>query len=243
MFHRLRRPLSTLGAAAGAAALGATLQKSRQAESESDPLNPYKVGATLGQGAFAIVKLVTSKLTGEEFALKLVDKRWTKASAMEQELAVLRAVGRHRNVVGMVDSFEMKDVYGLVLELATGGEVFDRLCDRGTYTERDAAALVRQVASALQHIHRADVVHRDIKPENLLFVDASNPSPNPNASPSPNPSPDPNPNQARGRLGGGAGEGVRLRAVSLLRRRPPQDQGHGRHHGLHGARDAQGAGQ
>jgi len=177
MFHRLRRPLSTLGAAAGAAALGATLQKSRQAESESDPLNPYKVGATLGQGAFAIVKLVTSRLTGEEFALKLVDKRWTKASAMEQELAVLRAVGRHRNVVGMVESFEMKDVYGLVLELATGGEVFDRLCDRGTYTERDAAALVRQVTSALQHIHRADVVHRDIKPENLLHVDASEEAP------------------------------------------------------------------
>ena len=53
MFQRLRRPLSTLGAAAGAAALGAALQTSRQAESESDPLKPYKVGETLGQGAFA----------------------------------------------------------------------------------------------------------------------------------------------------------------------------------------------
>jgi len=158
MFQRLRRPLSTLGAAAGAAALGAAVQTSRQAESEGDPLKNYKVGEQLGQGAFAIVKLVTSKLTGEEFALKLIDKRWTKASAMEQELAVLRAVGRHRNIVGMVDSFEMKNVYGLVLELATGGEVFDRLCDRGTYTERDAAALVRQVTSALQHIHGAHVV-------------------------------------------------------------------------------------
>ena len=149
----------------------------RQTESESDPLQPYKVGQTLGQGAFAIVKLVTSKLTGEEFALKLIDKRWTKASAMEQELAVLRAVGRHKNVVGMVDSFELPAEYGLVLELATGGEVFDRLCDRGTYTERDAAALVRQVTSALQHIHQANVVHRDIKPENLLHVDVADDAP------------------------------------------------------------------
>ena len=150
-----------------------TMSQKAHAETANDPLDQYKVGPVVGQGAFAVVKHVTSKRTGEEFALKLIDKRWTKASAMELELSVLKAVGRHRNVVSMIDHFELPSAYGVVLELATGGEVFDRICERGTYSERDAAALVRQVGGALQHVHSAQVVHRDIKPENLLHVDTS----------------------------------------------------------------------
>ena len=49
-------------------------------------------------------------------------------------------------------------------------QVFDRLCDVGQYTERDAAAVVRQVSLALQHLHSRGIVHRDLKPENLLQV-------------------------------------------------------------------------
>ncbi len=172
------RPFSTLGAAAGATVLSAAHNHAqRLTEAGVDPLEKYKLGDKLGQGAFAVVRLATSKLTGEKFALKLVDKKFTKPAAMEQELSVLRAVGRHRHLVGLVEDFELPAEYGLVLELATGGEVFDRICERGTYSERDAAAVVRQVAGALAHVHAAQVVHRDIKPENLLHVDASDEAP------------------------------------------------------------------
>ena len=170
MFRRLSRPLSA------SVALGAAAWTQRRRDEalcrKDDPLADYSVGSQLGEGAYAVVKLVTSKLTGERFALKVIDKAFTLPDAMEKELSVLRAIGRHRHVVSMVDSFDLPamNAYGVVLELANGGEVFDRICDRGTYSERDAAALVRQVAQALQHMHSAHVVHRDLKPENLLHV-------------------------------------------------------------------------
>jgi len=177
MFRRLSRPLSA------SAALGAVAYIHRRRDDalcrRDDPLADFSVGAVLGEGAYAVVKLVTSNLTGERFALKVIDKAFTLQDAMEKELAVLRAIGRHRHVVSMVDAFELPalNAYGVVLELASGGEVFDRICDRGAYSERDAAALVRQVAQALQHMHAAHVVHRDLKPENLLLVDSSDEAP------------------------------------------------------------------
>ena len=61
----------------------------------------------------------------------------------------------------------------LVLELVSGGEVFDRICSRGPYSERDASLLLRQVAAALQHLHSRGLAHRDVKPENLLLADRS----------------------------------------------------------------------
>ena len=86
---------------------------------------------------------------------------------------MLRAVGRHRHIVSLIESFELASAWGVVLDLVSGGEVFERICEKGAYSEKDAAALVRQVARALEHIHASKVVHRDLKPENLLLTDMS----------------------------------------------------------------------
>jgi len=51
----------------------------------------------------------------------------------------------------------------------TGGELFDRIVEKGSYTEKDAADLIRQVLDAVAYMHRMGVVHRDLKPENLLY--------------------------------------------------------------------------
>lgn len=65
-------------------------------------------------------------------------------------------------------------MYYLVIALATGGELFDRILAKGSFTEYDAKLLIRQLVSAIQYLHdEADVVHRDLKPENLLFLDPS----------------------------------------------------------------------
>ena len=83
---------------------------------------------------------------------------------------MLQAVGQHKHIVCLRDTFDTEDAWALVLELVSGGEVFDRVVETGHFSERDAAAIVRQVASALMHIHRRGIVHRDLKPENLLLV-------------------------------------------------------------------------
>ncbi|PIK45486.1 Calcium/calmodulin-dependent protein kinase type 1D [Apostichopus japonicus] len=51
----------------------------------------------------------------------------------------------------------------------SGGELFDRIVDKGSYTEKDASDLIRQVLEATAYVHDKGIVHRDLKPENLLF--------------------------------------------------------------------------
>ena len=55
------------------------------------------------------------------------------------------------------------------MERVTGGELFDRIVEKGSYTEKDAADLIKQVLSAVAYMHSEGVVHRDLKPENLLY--------------------------------------------------------------------------
>lgn len=155
----------------------------------------YAIAQKLGEGTFASVHQVTDLQTGKKRALKTVEKTLcTKYRglevAVEMEVSLMRQLGRHPNIVGLVDSFETPSYWGLVLELATGGQVFDQLVEgpcaavrtatppgpmrsdaltlRGRYGESDASELVQQVARALLHVHSANVCHRDVKPENLV---------------------------------------------------------------------------
>ena len=61
-------------------------------------------------------------------------------------------------------------LYNICVSLrVTGGELFDRIIAKGSYTERDASDLIRQVLEAVDYLHGRDIVHRDLKPENLLY--------------------------------------------------------------------------
>ena len=114
----------------------------------------YKVGALLGEGSFAHVHEAVRSITGEKFALKLVFDAKTSPHQQQFELNVMQAVGQHKNVVGLVEAFRTDVALAMVLDLVSGGEVFERICSRGPYSERDAARLVREVATALEHVHR-----------------------------------------------------------------------------------------
>ena len=61
----------------------------------------------------------------------------------------------------------------MVLELVDGGELFDRIVERGCYTEADAVICLKQILSAIDYLHKMNIVHRDLKPENLLYADNS----------------------------------------------------------------------
>lgn len=89
---------------------------------------------------------------------------------MRNEIAVLKKVSMgHQNILTLVDYFETMNNLYLVTDLALGGELFDRICRKGSYYESDAAELIRATLSAVAYLHDHGIVHRDLKPENLLF--------------------------------------------------------------------------
>lgn len=133
----------------------------------------YVQGRVLGRGVSSVVYLCTHKATGEEFAVKIIDKsRVEDADAVRNEVACLRALGRHPNIIHLRDEFDSVSATYLVFELALGGELFDQLTKRVYFSERHARAIMRQLLSALMHIHTHGYVHRDLKPENILLTES-----------------------------------------------------------------------
>ncbi|XP_015795298.1 calcium/calmodulin-dependent protein kinase type 1 [Tetranychus urticae] len=131
----------------------------------------YDLKDVLGTGAFSQVVLAESKeRPGELVAVKCIDKRALKGKedSLENEIRVLRKLN-HSNIVQLKETYEDKQKVYLVMELVTGGELFDRIVEKGSYTEKDASALIRQILEAVDYMHCQGVVHRDLKPENLLY--------------------------------------------------------------------------
>ncbi|KFO98408.1 Calcium/calmodulin-dependent protein kinase type 1G, partial [Calypte anna] len=124
----------------------------------------------LGSGAFSEVFLVKHRSTGKLFALKCIKKSpLTRDSSLENEIAVLRKI-KHENIVTLEDIYESTTHYYLVMQLVSGGELFDRILERGVYTEKDASVVIHQVLTAVKYLHENGIVHRDLKPENLLYL-------------------------------------------------------------------------
>ncbi|XP_046709866.1 serine/threonine-protein kinase H1 homolog [Silurus meridionalis] len=129
----------------------------------------YDIKALIGRGSFSHVVRVEHRYTHQPFAIKLLEAREHKGrDACHIELVILRRV-HHSNIIRLVEVFETPHRVYLVLELATGGELLDRVVSRGSFTERDATKALIMVSRGLSYIHALGVTHRDLKPENLLY--------------------------------------------------------------------------
>jgi len=130
----------------------------------------YEVGEELGRGAFSVVKAGTNRKTRDRVAIKIIDrhdvgKDYEKNLRMEMD--ILRRVD-HPNIIALLEMIEAGNKLYFVMELVTGGELFDRIVEKGSYSEEDAKTLVRKIVSAIEYLHKQNIAHRDLKPENLL---------------------------------------------------------------------------
>ncbi|GJN13497.1 hypothetical protein PR202_gb00207 [Eleusine coracana subsp. coracana] len=163
---------------APATVLGKSLAPDATAE---ELLRRYDLGEELGRGEFGVTRRCTDTATGELLACKSISKRRLRSSVdiedLQREVAIMRSMPAHPNVVRLREAFEDNEAVHLVMEVCEGGELFDRIVSRGHYTERAAAAVMRTIVEVVQHCHKNGVMHRDLKPENFLYANTSENSP------------------------------------------------------------------
>eukprot|EP01018_Ginkgo_biloba_P010730 Gb_22471 [translate_table: standard] len=143
--------------------------------------NLYSVGRRLGQGQFGTTYLCIEKSTGKEYACKSIAKRKLTSEEdiedVRREIQIMHHLSEHPNVVTIKGAYEDITSVHLVMELCAGGELFDRIIQRGHYSERKAADLTRTIVGVVEACHSLGVMHRDLKPENFLFSNKNEDSP------------------------------------------------------------------
>ncbi|XP_017311785.1 MAP/microtubule affinity-regulating kinase 3 isoform X2 [Ictalurus punctatus] len=138
---------------------------------EQPHVGNYRLLKTIGKGNFAKVKLARHILTGREVAIKIIDKTQLNPTSLQKlfrEVRIMKILN-HPNIVKLFEVIETEKTLYLVMEYASGGEVFDYLVAHGRMKEKEARAKFRQIVSAVQYCHQKHIVHRDLKAENLLL--------------------------------------------------------------------------
>ncbi|OXB55390.1 hypothetical protein ASZ78_004300 [Callipepla squamata] len=138
---------------------------------EQPHIGNYRLLKTIGKGNFAKVKLARHILTGREVAIKIIDKTQLNPTSLQKPkmFNVLLQLYRLIYFMKLFEVIETEKTLYLIMEYASGGEVFDYLVAHGRMKEKEARAKFRQIVSAVQYCHQKHIVHRDLKAENLLL--------------------------------------------------------------------------
>ncbi|CAK7324802.1 unnamed protein product [Dovyalis caffra] len=164
-------PAAVSAATSKPALTSKTFEKSRTTVTSSSNIGPilgkpyidittiYDLDKELGRGQFGITYLCTEKATGRKYACKSISSRKLVSAKDIEDV--------RREIAG---AYEDKQNLHLVMELCSGGELFDRIIAKGTYSEKEAATIIRQIVNVVHVCHFMGVIHRDLKPENFLFA-------------------------------------------------------------------------
>ncbi|XP_022707270.1 MAP/microtubule affinity-regulating kinase 3-like isoform X3 [Varroa jacobsoni] len=159
------------GTGAGGRTSGSGRSGSTQPRSDEPHIGRYRLLKTIGKGNFAKVKLARHLPTNKEVAIKIIDKTQLNQSSLQKlfrEVRIMKMLS-HPNIVKLYQVIETEKTLYLVMEYASGGEVFDYLVAHGRMKEKEARAKFRQIVSAVQYCHQKRIIHRDLKAENLLL--------------------------------------------------------------------------
>ncbi|KAK7385962.1 hypothetical protein VNO78_31969 [Psophocarpus tetragonolobus] len=133
----------------------------------------YTLGKELGRGQFGVTYLCTENSTGLQYACKSISKRKLVSRGdkedIKREIQIMQHLSGQSNVVEFKGAYEDKESVHVVMELCSGGELFDKITAQGHYSERAAASICRQIVKVVNTCHFMGVMHRDIKPENFLL--------------------------------------------------------------------------
>ncbi|CAL1596120.1 unnamed protein product [Knipowitschia caucasica] len=129
----------------------------------------YHIQALIGRGSFSRVVRAEHRGTHQPYAIKMMEVEFPEGREVcAAELTVLKRVS-HPHIVHMAEVFQLPHRVYMVLELATGGQLLDRVVSKGHFTERDATKAIKMVLDAVSYLHGLGITHRDLKPENLLY--------------------------------------------------------------------------
>jgi len=131
----------------------------------------YELKDTLGSGGFATVKVGLEKASSLQWAIKQIKRKTVEENKhhIMQEIKIMRRLN-HPHIVKLHDVVETASDLYIVMELMRGGELFDRILSKGSYSEKDTSSVLRKVVSGLAHIHGKGIAHCDLKPENLIYA-------------------------------------------------------------------------
>ncbi|GAX75024.1 hypothetical protein CEUSTIGMA_g2470.t1 [Chlamydomonas eustigma] len=163
------KPLSPIDAAIAAARKELDRNKGVNFESV------YTTSKLVGHGAFAKVSICEHNQTKAQYAAKVVTKNLEDPEKQKEgivkEIAIMRTLEEHPNTVRLYDIYDQADTYVLVMELCSGGELFDQIISKGHFSEKDAAEKMRSLLDFIAFAHSKNIIHRDLKPENILLSD------------------------------------------------------------------------
>ncbi|XP_056647796.1 ribosomal protein S6 kinase 2 beta isoform X1 [Diorhabda carinulata] len=121
----------------------------------------------IGVGSYSVCKLGRHKTTGQQYAIKIINK---SVFDCREEVEILARYGKHPGIVSLKTVYEDANKVYLVLQLLKGGDLLDYIVTRRILTEYEAATVLKSLASAVAYLHENGVVHRDLKPANILFA-------------------------------------------------------------------------
>jgi len=129
----------------------------------------------LGRGGFSIVNRCVNKNTGDSFAVKIIAKNQSEdeINLLKREIDIMSKL-KHDHIIQLFDVYDEHDNIYLILELVTGGELFDQIINKGSYSEQDAVNIIKQILEAVSYLHSHGIAHRDLKPENILVTGDNN---------------------------------------------------------------------
>ncbi|XP_048360679.1 maternal embryonic leucine zipper kinase isoform X2 [Sphaerodactylus townsendi] len=133
-------------------------------------LKYYEIRETVGTGGFAKVKLACHRLTGEQVAVKIMDKLalGDDLPRIKMEIEAMKSLS-HQHICRLYQVIETPEKIFMVMEYCPGGELFDYIIAKDRLTEEEACVFFRQIVSAIAYVHNHGYAHRDLKPENLLI--------------------------------------------------------------------------